>query len=289
MVVPLDVCRAAMEYDVEYVRRWLGAGGDVNDECPWYDQETRRELDVPPNLLHCAVGYRDFSLAAEQATSPDPRKIVLLRLLVARGANVNAGPDGTVLHFCDFAEEAALLVDAGAEVNHRDLHGETPLMALVELANTLGSLSLARFLLRSGADVHLVDHQGRDAEACARMPMQNFMQNFDNLTAERRAQNARAVTVYRRRSAIADLLAAVKRAGTWKRYVTRPHVELVRLRLLCARGRATPPPRSIHERLFGESALLPGAKRRVQNTRPLPKEVFWHILAFWRSTEDDEA
>ena len=285
MVVPLDVCRAAMEYDVEYVRRWLGAGGDVNDECPWYDQETRRELDVPPNLLHCAVGYRDFSLAAEQATSPDPRKIVLLRLLVARGANVNAGPDGTVLHFCDFAEEAALLVDAGAEVNHRDLHGETPLMALVELANTLGSLSLARFLLRSGADVHLVDNHGRDAEAHAR----RYIKNYENRTAEWRASHTAAVGVNRRRSVLADLLAAVKRAGTWKCYVRQPHMELVRLRLLCARGRATPPPRSIHERLFGESALLPGAKRRVQNTRPLPKEVFWHILAFWRSTEDDEA
>ena len=58
-----------------------------------------------------------------------------------------------------------------------------------------------------------------------------------------------------------------------------PRVELAWLRLLCARGRATPLADPALARLFGAPD---------ESTRAVPKEVFWHVLAYWRSSRDDE-
>ena len=58
-----------------------------------------------------------------------------------------------------------------------------------------------------------------------------------------------------------------------------PRVELAWLRLLCGRGRATPLADPALARLFG----IPD-----ESTRAVPKEVFWHVLAYWRSSCDDE-
>ena len=72
----------------------------------------------------------------------------------------------------------------------------------------------------------------------------------------------------------ADFLEDVRVAGSYKAYARAPRVELTRLRLLCARGRASPPP--VLARLFAAE---------------LPNGVFWSVLSFWRSsreTFDDE-
>ena len=58
-----------------------------------------------------------------------------------------------------------------------------------------------------------------------------------------------------------------------------PRVELARLRLLCGRGRATPLADPALARLFGAPD---------ESTHAVPKEVFWHVLAYWRSSRDDE-
>ena len=121
----------------------------------------------------------------------------------------------------------------------------------------------------------------------------------------------------------AGLLADVRRAGGWAKYARAPRIELVRLRSLCARGRATPPPNPVLERLFNANvqreclyhgvcnhsthecavvkSLVAAAKenclagwredergqrsRRIAS-RALPNEVFWHILRFWRSSRE---
>ena len=75
-------------------------------------------------------------------------------------------------------------------------------------------------------------------------------------------------------------------AGSWKAYARQPRVELVRLRSLCARGRATPPPEPVIERLFGAPAS-PTKAKAARVARPLPNEVFWHVLSYWRTSRDD--
>ena len=109
----------------------------------------------------------------------------------------------------------------------------------------------------------------------------NFQERFDE---------------YARRDAYretANLLEAVRSAGGWRRYTRPPRVELVRLRLLCDRGRATPPSAAsaklrtiretiILERLFG----TPPPSMRGASSRRVPNEVFWLIFSFWRSSRD---
>ena len=152
------------------------------------------------------------------------------------------------------------------------------------------------------------------------------------------------------------LLNDVKIAGSYRRYVAAPRAALMRLRTLCARGRATPPPGDpVLERLFAappaadakkgwetmENALdvqalrdlkmlydegvltaaefaakkamvlgTPPAAAASSNgagpssstappergtrsasrlrlaSRPLPNDVVWHILSFWRTSRD---
>ena len=123
-------------------------------------------------------------------------------------------------------------------------------------------LALARILLRRGADLSAKNCEGLDAE--------ESNARHGNLEA-------------------ANFLHDVKAAGGWKSYVRAPRVELVRLRLLCAQGRARPPSsKPILARLFG----APGTSKKSTRasklaSRPLPKEVFWHVLSYWRTIRDD--
>ena len=87
---------------------------------------------------------------------------------------------------------------------------------------------------------------------------------------------------------LSSLLDGVRACGSFRKYLNQPRGELVRLRLLCSRGRATPPPQSILERLFGAPAA-PGHKSVRVTHRRLPNEVFWIILSYWRCTRDGRA
>ena len=74
--------------------------------------------------------------------------------------------------------------------------------------------------------------------------------------------------------AFLELCAGVRAAGSWKRYVNAPRIDVIVLQRLCAAGRATPP-QSL-ARLFPTSTKSP----------PLPKELVWLILKFWRTDRD---
>ena len=81
-----------------------------------------------------------------------------------------------------------------------------------------------------------------------------------------------------------QLTSRVAIAGSWFRYARAPRVELVTLRTLCARGRATPAPSAMtFERLFGVPSSSTGPAPSA-----LPDEVFWIVLSFWRTSRDDE-
>ena len=77
------------------------------------------------------------------------------------------------------------------------------------------------------------------------------------------------------------LLADVRAAGSFKRYANAPRIEVVVLQALCAKGRAAP---------YRSSRLSPPVLARLFPTSTkslhLPKEIFWHILQFWRTDRD---
>lgn len=80
-------------------------------------------------------------------------------------------------------------------------------------------------------------------------------------------------------------LEAIKAAGGWQKYVKAPRIALVRLRLLCARGRAAPPPDPVLARLFA-APPSPTTSKSLRTLRPLPNECFWHILGYWRTSRE---
>ena len=136
-----------------------------------------------------------------------------------------------------------------------------------------GALSMVRLLLARGADPALLNDDGDDAEHFART-------RFWECPTELSDDDTQAFL------RLKDLLVGVRRAGGATEFLKAPRVELARLRLLVARGRAQPPsfasPKNVAvlARLFG---CAPEGKR----FRPLPKEIFWHVLTYWRAARDD--
>ena len=259
MVVPDDVIKAALRGDIDILRSWLDKGGDPNEtfrfNIEWdyedpdepFDQDDLGQLEG--NLLICSL-----------CSNPHYRgdRSDQLRLLLSRGADPNLEVNLTVpLVQCEFPAEAIVLIDGGANVNGRDGNGTQLLHYAGVRANPL---ALAKVLVRRGADLSARSHGGRgDAE--------DFNTRNGNLE-------------------VANFLRDVKAAGGWKPYARAPRIELVRLRSLCARGRATPPPEL--ERLFDcPSSATKKKTKAARAARPLPNEVFWHVLSFWRSSRDD--
>ena len=115
----------------------------------------------------------------------------------------------------------------------------------------------------------MVDSRGRNAEANARSRL-----SFDLYTGEGIPKHP---SLCRRPGAVEAflaLLADVRAAGSWKRYANAPRIDVIVLQRLCAAARASPPPALA--RLFPTSTKSP----------PLPKELVWLILEFWRTDRD---
>ncbi|GMU22399.1 MAG: hypothetical protein AMXMBFR13_24850 [Phycisphaerae bacterium] len=122
----------------------------------WRDFELAAVTD--PNVQD-EFGVSPLHWAAAQADHEE------IEALIMRGAHVDlADHDGnTPLYLaCRYrapASVAGLLIGAGANVNHRNKQGETPLMWTARQSN-LGCIKL---LLSAGADPYARDRQGRQA------------------------------------------------------------------------------------------------------------------------------
>ena len=213
----------------------------------------------------------------------------VVRFLLEHGADpdIGRGDDDSykILHSASDAQMIDLLVAHGANVELREIYGRTALMVHAVQFHEV-RVDEVRALLRHGASFNARDINDRTALDLARSMSQTNSQMI-GATSIRDLRRERG-------QLIIDLLEAVEAAGSWKRYVREPIVQLLSLRFLCLAGRATPmisqdrpwwaqwtaPPKLV--RLFGAPPVPNAAKaRRAASGTPLPNEVFVHILTFW--------
>ena len=252
-----DEIEASIIYeDLEVVKAWLDAGGDPNAK------------------THPAPGSQDVPNWSLLQLAASGGNVEIISLLLSRGADVNCtdAHGRSALYICinhlykECLPAIRVLLAHGADVNlarDDEMGWGSPLILAVGEGS---KLQLA--LLRAGADIHY------------RAPAKN------NRTAEEYAR-------YSGRHREADLLRDVRLAGGWARYALQPHYDLLVLRALLHRGRATLSARTpeVLVRLFG----APDGRRRTRSTRAtagvrrvhLPDPLFWRILEFALGTAYD--
>ena len=238
------------------VEAWLDNGGD-------------------PNALSSTY-YSLLIVAARRGRAS------IIDLLLSRGADIDATDNNgrtavyeMLNHWTRHSSLPALrlLLSHGADVNLARtnggfLSGRSPLM-IASICNEQGP-DIIRLLLRAGADP---EHRGNDSSGRP-------------VTAEESYRSSRSM--YSVRSA--DLLRDVRLAGGWVRYALQPHYDLLVLRALRHRGRATFSARTpeVLVRLFGAPAQ---ARRRTRSAARegvhVPDPLFWRVLEFALGTAYD--
>ena len=214
------------------------------------------------------------------------------------------------------AEIISLLLSRGADIDATDADGRTAVYEMLNHWTRHRSLPALRVLLSHGADVNLA--KNARTFFAGRSPLMNATSvegpdiirlllragadpehrapGYDSYTAE---EVYRSQTSTRRMfgegayaEQCADLLRDVRWAGGWVRYALQPHYDLLVLRALCHRGRATHDARTpeVLVRLFG----APDARRRTRSARAregvrvhLPDPLFWRVLDFSLGTAYD--
>ena len=249
MVLSEEIAFAVYEGDIRGVEAALATGDDINDTYIGMDSVT---------LLR---------LARISSTMPnEDARTRMIQFLLENGADPHKGDQFAEALYVDSADVVRLFVEHGANVNARDRRGRLPLSRAMH--NAEHSLEVCRVLLQLGARHDAsIDGGGRFSVV-----------DFAICGAKRDARIAWAQPV-------ADLLVAVRDAGSWHRYCVEPSVKLLALRHLSLAGRAVAPPNLL--RLFGAPPRATGcasrtrSKRRLGNINSPPEEVFRLILEFW--------
>ena len=153
-------------------------------------------------------------LLLDHGVAADARRVSYYRTALFAAANPMT-PDGHDRPGYCHIDAAIMLLDAGADVNHSDLDGYTP---LIEAAHG-GHLEMLRLLLRRGAK--------HDA---------SFYVEADGMSIGGTAEDMAKAQGH---DECVTLLSGVRLAGGWKKWVSIPRKQLVVLRVLCERGRAS--------------------------------------------------
>ena len=265
MVVPDNVVTAVYEGDVTTVVAWLDAGGDVND--------------ISMNDEAPAGVYDTLLMSLVQSDDLTSRHVELAKLLLQRGADVNKVPDfdgdgASALHcIVDFQSYAGpdqvpilmeimgLYIEAGANVNHKNWGGATPLGAALKFSNWYGQgqprwvLAVATLLLRGGATLDAVTEEFPAEEILRRAEMTQETRNDEHYLACR------------------ALVADVRAAGSYNEYARAPSKALLRFRSLVARGHARERKARTRRKTPREVALL--------FAPTFPRELFWKVAGYW--------
>ena len=301
MDLPDAVATAAREGNVDTVREWLATGGSPGAMTPdgWtllaYASASSRPSCASVAEILCAAGARDPYGGDCLCAAAVHGALETVRVLLRYGASTSATmPNGlTALHHAVAANDyrryrdpwSIINAQAAASIGHQGIvrlllkHGAavnanttksnmTPLMMAARISGFI-SLGVVRELLASGADLNLVSVKGRNAEAIARKRLSIEVRSGQGIPHDMK-HCRRPGSV----EAFLALLAEVRAAGSWKRYVNAPRIDVIVLQRLCAAGQASPPPALA--RLFPTSTKSP----------PLPKELVWLILKFWRADRD---
>ena len=154
----------------------------------------------------------------------------------------------------------ALLVSAGAEVNAEDHRGGRPLARMLWAFPAQSChVKILEILLRAGATLDSVQ---RD-------------ESFDALLDSRDDPDNEHFV------AMSDIVASVRKHGSWKAHCIAPHRMVLRLRSLVARGRAKP------ARTRHRTSGMPARSRQALDflVRQGDNGIVWNILSYWRATK----
>ena len=280
--VPNKIVLATARGDVAMVQSWLESGGDANQDLPnGYRQiiNVFEEIDADDEENNIR-GQRLLAVATEHEHCD------LIRILIAHAAEVDHafiyyGTEVTALYLAinqQLPDAARFLIESGADVNRVNRLGSSVMLS------ALLDPPLLRALLIAGADASAPieeDHasSGMTPEAYARSRRDYYVEDPRNYQSDFAGIYGETVTI----------LEGTRLAGSYKNYVLQEYKELLRLRSLLARKRASigPATPEVVARLFGGRTDATRPARRRGRTLPprtagVPDPAFWLVMEYWR-------
>jgi len=261
---------AAQFEDPSYFRRWLEGGGDPNVAYSGTLSTTYYEGETP--LMVAAMSGR----------------VEVMRVLIQAGADftiTRAAYDGLgeeegeiqtalslAFEYCE-PEAAQLLLDHGADKSTFQL------MSQSQSIRTLDDHRILRMFYIAGVDFSAREVDGHTFEAKARSDL-----------AKCQGLGSAYAHLVKRYANIVSVIDGVRLAGSYREYVLHEYKQLLRIRSLLSRGRATMAPQTpeVVARLFGETASAsrcPPTRRSrppPQRSAGVPDAIFLKVLEYYR-------